>query len=95
MPHLFPRECVGGECHCQPRFPSAVDISPNLALDGMVKQFKHAPISQWYYTVIFNLHYIKAVLGLQNRVLAFLVGAAALLTFRILREASDTDEFLM
>lgn len=60
-----------------------------------MKQFKYAPISQWYYTVIFNLHYIKAVLGLQNRVLAFLFGATAVLTFRILRETSNTDEFLM
>ena len=61
----------------------------------MVKQFKYAPISQWCYTVIFNLHCIKAVLGPQNRVLAFLFGAAALLTFRIPRETSNTDEFLM
>ena len=41
------------------------NISSNLVLDGMIKQFEYTHISQCYYAVLFSLYSMKAVLGPQ------------------------------
>ena len=41
------------------------NISSNLVLDGMIKQFEYTHISQCYSAVLFSLYSMKAVLGPQ------------------------------